>query len=135
MKKVYKAQFEELENLLNDFESFCEENGISSEISLALVLCFDELFTNIASYGFPNGNIGDVEFSLDILNGEITAILADNGVPFNPIQDAKSPDMTSPIETREIGGLGIFLVKQNVDLMDYKFEDGKNVLTLKKKIL
>lgn len=64
--------------------------------------------------------------------GEIVFVLEDEGIPYNPLEH-KQPDITKPLEERQIGGLGIFLVRNTVDQMHYCYENGKNKLSLVKR--
>ena len=66
-------------------------------------------------------------------NGEVALKFEDEGVPYNPLEK-DDPDVTLSVEDREIGGLGIFMVKKSMDDMYYEYKDGKNILTLMKKL-
>ena len=94
----------------------------------------DELFSNIVRYAYGDG-MGDatVRFSFDEQERAAEITFLDSGVPFDPLAKA-DPDVTLTVEEREIGGLGIFLVKKTMDSLAYRYEDGKNVLTLRKRI-
>jgi anti-sigma regulatory factor (Ser/Thr protein kinase) len=65
--------------------------------------------------------------------GRLTVVFTDEGVPYDPLAKA-DPDVTLPLEERPIGGLGIFMTKRLMDAVDYRFEDGRNVLTIMKKV-
>ena len=97
-------------------------------------IAIDELFGNIAHYAYPGGT-GDATVRFDFDEATRTASIAfiDGGVPFNPLEKA-DPDVTLSAEERGIGGLGIFMVKKTMDDLTYRYEDGKNVLTLYKQI-
>lgn len=133
MKKIYKAEIPQLENLLADAESFCEASGAGRETAFKLGLCLDEIFTNIANYGCEGGKTCFVEVELDAKDGKIFGKISDDAKKFNPLSEAAAPDLTSPVEKREIGGLGVYLVKKNLDSVEYKYENGKNVLSFHKK--
>ena len=94
----------------------------------------DELFSNIASYAYAPG-VGEAEVSLDFDEADRTVSItfADSGVPYDPLAKA-DPDVTLSAEEREIGGLGIFLVKKTMDAVEYARRDGRNVLTIRKRI-
>ena len=70
---------------------------------------------------------------IDIRDGICTITLSDNGIPYNPLEKV-DPDVTLSAEDRQIGGLGIFMVKKSVDDMVYEYKDGQNILKLIKKI-
>lgn len=105
---------------------------ISSEIANQITLCFEEIFSNICSYAFPNSS-GKAEISFIYKDGSITINFIDSGIPFNPIERV-DPDLSLPIDQIEIGGYGIYLVKTLMDEVNYKYENNSNVLTIKKKI-
>ena len=97
-------------------------------------LAIDELFCNIASYAYaPGTGSATVRFDYDEARCEAQITFVDGGVPYDPLQKA-DPDVTLPAEEREIGGLGIFLVKKTMDAISYERRDGCNVLTIKKRI-
>lgn len=97
-------------------------------------IAIDELFGNIAHYAYPGGT-GDavVRFEFDALSRTAAVTFMDSGVPYDPLKK-EDPDVTLPAEQRKIGGLGIFLVKKTMDEMRYERRDGRNVLTIKKRI-
>ncbi|WP_026835340.1 ATP-binding protein [Eubacterium xylanophilum] len=97
-------------------------------------IAIDELFSNIANYAY-NPEVGEatvrVEVIEDPLSVEITFI--DNGVPYDPLKK-EDPDVTLSAEEREIGGLGIFMVKKTMDNVVYEYTNGKNILKIVKNI-
>ena len=97
-------------------------------------VAIDELFGNIAQYAYNPGT-GDatVRFSFEEATRMVTLTFEDEGFPFNPLLK-EDPDVTTTVQEREIGGLGIFLVKKTMDQIEYRYEYGKNILTVKKKI-
>ena len=101
---------------------------------LQLRLAVEEVFVNIASYAYsePGGFV-----TIRRSGGEgpegLTLTFIDGGVPYDPLQ-RPDPDLTLTAEERPIGGLGVFLVKKIVDEAHYKYEDGKNILTVRKVI-
>lgn len=97
-------------------------------------VAIDELFCNIARYAYDGGDgEATVKFDFDPSDRTAKIIFEDGGKPFDPLQKA-DPDVTLAAEQRAIGGLGIFLVKKTMDDMTYRYENGKNVLTLYKHI-
>ncbi len=97
-------------------------------------LSIEEAVENVVRYAYAGG-MGWIEVGteLDPEGVMLTILLRDAGVPFNPL-DKPDPDITLSAEDREIGGLGIFLCKQMMDHIEYKYEDGCNVLIMKKKV-
>lgn len=101
-----------------------------------LELALEEIVTNVISYGFdesgdPNGHVIRVALSVD--GRAITVTVEDDGAAFDPLERA-APDVTVPIEEREIGGLGILLVRELMDDVRYDRVDDRNRLTLTKQI-
>ena len=97
-------------------------------------MAIDEIFINIASYAYAPGT-GDatVTMDYDAGSGMFSLTFSDSGIPYNPLLK-EDPDVNLPAEERSIGGLGIFLVKKTMDDMRYEYRDGRNILTLMKKI-
>ncbi len=95
-------------------------------------IAIDELFGNIAHYAY-NPRVGSatvrVEVEKDPLAVRITFI--DNGTPYDPLA-MKEPDVTLSAEERDIGGLGIYMVKKSMDNVTYEYKDGKNILRIRK---
>ena len=104
------------------------------ELRFKLRLSIEEAVENVVRYAY-DGGIGwlEVGTSLDHDALVLTVELRDAGVPFNPLEQP-DPDTTSSAEERQVGGLGIYLCKKLMDSIDYRYEDGNNVLTMKKLI-
>lgn len=103
-------------------------------IRFKLRLSIEEAVENVVRYAYEGG-IGWLEVGtrLDSDRLVLTIELRDAGVPFNPLEKA-DPDITLPAEERDIGGLGIYLCKKMMDSIEYRYEDGNNVLTMTKRI-
>lgn len=126
------ARIDQLENVLTFIEEALSGRDYPSKTLMQLSLAAEEVFVNIAHYAY-GGEGGEVVVSIDISNDPPQAVLvfSDAGKPHNPLE-IPDPDITLSAEEREIGGLGIFMVKKNVDETRYKYEKGRNVLTLTK---
>ena len=132
---IIKASKENCSQAIKFVLSLLEENQCDSpEITMQIELAIEEIFVNIASYAYPSG-CGDVTITADLSGVPKTLIVVfqDSGTPFDPLAK-EDPDITLPIEQRRIGGLGIFLVKEYMDDVTYRYADGKNILTIKKKL-
>jgi len=106
----------------------------SKQPRMQLHLAVEEIFVNISSYAYHPG-MGQVEVGVDI-DGEpptVTIRFLDQGRPFNPLNQP-DVDISLSAQDREIGGLGILLVKKTMDQVNYAYENGKNILTIKKEI-
>lgn len=106
-------------------EGYFEEKGIPLPTSTQLSIAVDEIFSNITQYSGAT----EVEVLCGESKGRILLRFSDNGTPYNPLEKP-DPDVSLPAEEREIGGLGIFMVKKMMDEVSYQYEDEKNVLTL-----
>ena len=113
-------------------DDFLEKHDCPMKAQMQLDLCVEEIFVNIANYAYGSGS-GDARICITYAEGTVTITFADGGVPYDPLAKP-DPDITLSAEERQIGGLGVFLVKKNTDRVDYRYEDGKNILTLTKKI-
>ena len=130
---ILKASKENCGHAIEFVRSILEENQCDSPIiQMKVELAIEEIFVNIASYAYPSGN-GDVCILAEVSGSPktLTVVFKDSGIPFDPLA-MKDPDITIPTAQRSIGGLGIFLVKDNMDNVEYCYSDGKNVLTIKK---
>ena len=95
------------------------------KIANKINIVFDEIYTNIVNYS--KASLATISYSIE--NGKLCISFADNGIPYNPLEAAE-PDTTLSAEEREIGGLGIFMVKKMTESMEYEYTDGTNILTL-----
>ncbi len=95
-------------------------------------LAIEEIFSNIARYAYCPEE-GSAMVRVEILQEPLAVCITfiDNGVPYDPLAK-KDPDITKSAEEREIGGLGIFLVKKTMDAIEYEYRDGQNILRVKK---
>ena len=101
---------------------------------LQIDIAIDELFGNIAHYAY-NPEIGKATVRVEVIEDPlaVTITFIDNGVPYDPLAKA-DPDTTLSAEEREIGGLGIYMVKKSMDDITYEYKDGQNILAIKKNL-
>ena len=94
----------------------------------------EEIYINVASYAYKDDK-GDVTIRVetDPEDDTVTITFIDQGVPYDPVSK-EDPDISLPTEERQVGGLGIFMVRNLTDDMQYEYRDGKNILTLKKSL-
>ncbi|MBQ3704925.1 MAG: ATP-binding protein [Clostridia bacterium] len=106
----------------------------SMKAQMQLDVAIDEIFGNIAQYAYPSApGTATVRFSLDEAERMAEVTFVDAGIPFDPLARS-APDVSLSAEERQIGGLGIYLVRKTMDAVEYKYEDGHNILTLRKRI-
>lgn len=118
--------------LLSPFvEEICEELGLGPELLFNLNLVLEEAVTNVVMYAYPEGEVHQIWLSAEEHNGCLVFTLQDEGAEFDPTAVPEA-DVTLSAEEREIGGLGIFLIRQIMNEVSYRRIDGRNVLTMKK---
>ena len=119
---------------LSFIDGWLESLDCGMKAQTQIDLAVDEIFTNVASYAYAP-ETGKVTVRLDFDEASRTACITfiDSGVPYNPLEKP-DPDVTLSAEERGIGGLGIFMVKKVTDKMEYRYEDGCNMLTIYKAI-
>jgi anti-sigma regulatory factor (Ser/Thr protein kinase) len=122
---------------LGDFREFiaacCEQHAIDAETSFALQLSADEVCANIIEHGYADMPTGQITLNIQISPKQIVIQITDTGHPFDP-HNAPVPDTSAPLEERDIGGLGIFLIHTLMDAVEYRSEKNTNTLTLTKNL-
>jgi len=130
---VFSKEFEATNDNLNKVQDFIL-SSIKANLDIKdknqLLIVSEEVFINIASYAYENGGYCTVDVNYE--NDVLTLVFSDNGVEFNPLQK-EDPNTKQKAEERQIGGLGIFMVKNLMDKVYYERKDGKNILTMIKK--
>ena len=122
------AHLPEIQRINHSIESFCSEAGLPGSISQKLGIIFDDLLSNTISYGFDDDAEHEIQIHIEYVDGRVVVKVSDDGMPFNPF-DQIGPDTTLSIEEREIGGLGILLVKEMTDSQAYQRLSNKNIVT------
>ncbi len=135
MKSItVEAKIENVDKVTEFVNEVLEEKECPLKVQMQLDVAIDEIFGNIAYYAYGKGR-GNATIQIEMEDNppKITLTFIDQGIPYNPLE-SKDPDITLDIEDREIGGLGIFLVKKTMDELSYKYVDGQNILTMKKEL-
>ena len=130
--KVFPAKLERLDEVLAFAEERMDECGFSMKTAMQVSLALEEAFVNVANYAYSDGE-GEAELTTVADDETLTFILSDSGMYFDPTAK-DDPDITLPAEERDIGGLGILMVKKIMDEVKYVYENGRNILTMKKNI-
>ena len=122
-------------------EAELKEKGCTLKQIMQVRLVVEEIFVNIARYAYvqidpegrviPNSGTGPVEIFIDIDDSRILLTFIDEGKEYNPLKK-EDPDIMLPPEDRRIGGLGIYMVKKIMDEVEYRYEGGKNILSVTK---
>ncbi len=133
-KLLLEASEENLLKVKAFLDSFLIGLGFSDKAKRRIHLAVEEIFINIASYAYYP-EVGEAEIHIMCVDDPpgITISMADGGKPYDPLKQP-DPDVTISAEERQIGGLGIFLVKTYVDGIRYEYKEGKNVLTIRKNL-
>ena len=128
---ILKSNLYNLNPLLVTDEYLLEDKRISTKSKLQLELIIEELFVNICNYAYEKEGQVKIQYGLFENPLRIVMNFIDEGVEFNPLNKEK-PDLTLDADQREIGGLGLTIVRKNVDKLDYKYENNQNILTIEK---
>jgi serine/threonine-protein kinase RsbW len=126
-----KIDLSELTTLSRQLQAFGRSTKLSEGSILKLNICLDELFTNIVSYGYGDNLESPIIFTLTLFGNELTVKIEDEGIPFDPLT-VKNPGMVDDLNIIQIGGFGVYIVKELMDDICYRRYQGKNHLTLKK---
>lgn len=135
MKEItVPAALGELDRVTDFINEELEAQGCPLKAQMQIDIAVEEIYVNIAHYAYHPG-VGEATVRCavggDPLQVEIQFL--DSGTPYNPLAK-EDPDTSLPAEERQIGGLGIYMVKKSMDHITYNYGDGKNVLTIKKNL-
>ena len=123
------ARLSEVRELSRLVEAFGDANGLPDPKVYVINLALDELIANTVMYGLEEVSEAEIAITLRVAAGKLILIMEDNGKWFDPTQDTQA-DVSSTLEDRAVGGLGLHLVKSLTDRMSYEFANGWNRLTL-----
>nr|MBQ8251751.1 ATP-binding protein [Lachnospiraceae bacterium] len=130
------AELDKLDSVISFLETTLWQCDCPMKIMTQICVSVEEIFVNIANYAYPD-NTGEchldlsVDYEAEAGCNQMTLCIHDAGKAFNPLEK-EDPDITLCAEDRQIGGLGIWMVKQSMDQVKYRYEDEKNILTLTK---
>lgn len=130
---IVDAKHELIESMISPIIKALEENNANGKAVYQMNLALEEIFVNIVNYAYENNN-GKIEIAYDLNKDEklIKIKIKDKGKEFNPLE-VKDPDLKAPAKERQIGGLGIYIVKNIVDDIKYQRINNENVLEIIKK--
>ena len=128
------AKVENIEVVTNFVNEQLEALDCPIKAQTQIDIAIDELFGNIAHYAY-NPEIGKATVRVEVIEDPLAVVITfiDKGVPYDPLAKA-DPDTTLSAEEREIGGLGIYMVKKSMDDITYEYKNGQNILKIKKHI-
>ena len=133
MKELTIAATVENIEVVTDFvDQQLEELACPMKAQMQIDIAIDELFSNIAHYSY-NPEVGQATVRVEVVENPlaVTITFIDNGIPYDPLAK-EDPDLTLSAEERQIGGLGIYMVKKSMDEITYEYKDGQNILSIKK---
>ena len=131
-KLIISNKIEELSKLGEFVEKLCENFNLSPELVMNINLALEEAVSNVILYAYKDRHETEqIEIVAQHSDNKLIFTLADNGTPFDPTLNT-DPDLTLSIEERPVGGLGIFLIKKIMDKVEYRRENGKNILSMSK---
>lgn len=128
------ATVENIETVTNFVTEQLEELGCSMKIQVQISVAIDELFSNIAYYAY-HPEVGEATVRVEVTEDPLAVVITfiDQGIPYDPLAK-EDPDVTLSAEERQIGGLGIYMVKKSMDAVTYEYKDGQNILSIKKNL-
>ena len=131
--KLFSADSKELPKVHNFIKQELENQNCDIKTINQIILAVEEIFVNIANYAYKD-SLGDCSLTINFDGkSKFKFIFEDTGIPFNPLEK-ENPDTTLLAKERKVGGLGIFITKTIMDDVEYKYENGKNILIITKNI-
>jgi len=127
-------RIEDLERVVTGVEAFGSDNGLPHSVVNDLNIVLDEVINNIISYGYSDTAEHVIEVELSFDAAEVIAVVTDDGMPFDPLQIAP-PSLDANLKTRRPGGLGIHFVRNLMEGCSHSRLDGRNRLTLRKRVV
>ena len=128
------ATVENIETVTDFVNEHLEALDCPIKARMQINIAIDELFGNIAHYAY-HPKTGDATVRVEVIQEPLSVVITfiDQGVPFDPLKN-EDPDTGLSAEERDIGGLGIFMVKKSMDEISYVYRDGKNILSIRKQL-
>ena len=115
-------------------KGWLNENGVGPEAKYLALLAIEELATNCMKFGFSVHEDHNIEVGMKIADGRLVIVVTDDGSAFNPLQSSE-PNTNVPVENRDVGGLGIHLLKKMADKFCYVRQNDRNITTIEKTLL
>ncbi len=131
-EKTFPAEVKQLDAIQAWVDSLLEAKDCPPSVMVQISVVVEELFVNIANYAY-DGAAGDVTLRIAVDDGIFRMQFEDSGKPFDPLAHP-ALNTKEPLGKRRIGGMGIYIVRKTVDKIDYRRENGRNILTLYKRI-
>lgn len=131
---IIEATVENIKKVIEFVDEQLEKLECPVKAQMQIDIAIDELFGNIAHYAY-HPEVGSAAVRVEVMEDPLAVVITfiDNGTPYDPLA-AREPDITLSAEEREIGGLGIYMVRKSMDDISYEYREGKNILKIKKNI-
>ncbi|MCG6552769.1 MAG: ATP-binding protein [Candidatus Magnetominusculus sp. LBB02] len=126
-ERSFDCEINSIPLILDFIGEAATQQGLPDAFVFDARVAVDEACTNIIDYNCKAGS--KIELSIKINSSDFIVAIKNDGEPFDP-DTVKTPDTDLPLEERQIGGLGIFLMKQLMDKIEYESRDGRNCLTM-----
>ena len=123
----------ELAGVASEIDRFCEARDLEPQIAYAVNLSVDEILTNTISYAYDDDETHRIELVVRMDDGALVVVIEDDSAAFDVTAETQ-PELDASLSERDIGGLGLFLVHQMMDGVEYQRRDGRNVVTLTKRV-
>lgn len=135
MKELTVDATEESISVITEFvDEQLEQLNCPMKALMQINIAIDELFSNIVHYAY-HPEVGPATVRVEVLKTPLSVVITfiDQGVPYDPLAKA-DPDISLSADEREIGGLGIYIVKKNMNEISYEYKDGRNILKIRKEL-
>ena len=131
---LVEATDDNLAKVLEFVDEQLEANDCPMKTQIQVDIAVEEIFVNISHYAYESG-VGPATIRAEVTKDPlaVTLTFVDQGIPYDPLAK-EDPDITLSADDRQIGGLGIFMVKKSMDDVAYQYKDGQNILTIKKNL-
>lgn len=131
-EKTMVATIENIPVITAFVDELLEKHNCPTKAQVQVDIAIDELFSNIANYAY-NPDVGPATVKVAVDDDPLSVIITfiDNGVQYDPLAK-EDPDVSLPASERQIGGLGIYMVKKSMDELNYEYKNGQNIFTIKK---
>jgi len=126
---IIDAKTENLGKVLEFVDAELSKSECTAKVKTHIAIAVEEVFINISNYAY-RPDVGGVVIRISVCE-DVRMEFEDKGKPYNPLEK-EDPDVNVEMDEREIGGLGIFMVKKIMDTVEYRNEDGKNILIIRK---
>ena len=123
----------EIARFQDQLETLAGQLGLPTKILHEVQLAVEEHLANILKHGFDDSGEHQIRVRVLPAATELRIEVEDDGRPFDPLKHP-APDLSQPMEARPVGGLGIHMMKKSVDRLEYRYENGKNVVTMTKRL-